>query len=256
MSIVKSKILDQLTDNYPNFLRKDLEKALNLWEREIENLNDIVILSPISFTNSIVNKMSNLWRQKVDILSSSNVINQKRNKILFSTIKDFFWIRTNSVSYARSLGVKIGDNCRLVSIRREKGTFGSEPYLISIGNHVTVSGNVQFVNHDGGVWVFRDNEPEIDVFGPITVGNNVFIGYGSMILPNVKIGNNVVIAAGSVVTSDICDDVVVGGVPARVIKCIGEYYEKVQGNKVNIRDMSDINKKEYLENKFNLLNFK
>ena len=35
MSIVKSKILDQLTDNYPNFLRKDLEKALNLVLDEI-----------------------------------------------------------------------------------------------------------------------------------------------------------------------------------------------------------------------------
>ena len=175
---------------------------------------------------------------------------------LFSTVKDFFWIRVDSVSYARSLGVNIGANCRLVSIRRKNGTFGSEPYLISIGDHVTVSGNVQFVNHDGGVWVFRQSEPDIDIFGTITIGNNVFIGYGTIILPNVRIGDNVVIAAGSVITSDICDDVVVGGVPARVIKSIDEYYEKIQENKVNIRGMNEVSKKEYLENKFNVLNFK
>ena len=50
-----------------------------------------------------------------------------------------------------------------------------------IGNHVTISGNVQFVNHDGGVWVFREKEPDIDVFGPIVIGNNVFISNGTFI---------------------------------------------------------------------------
>jgi Acetyltransferase (isoleucine patch superfamily) len=137
---------------------------------------------------------------------------------LIRTLLDIYRAKTNPVSYARSLGVKIGQDVRLVSIKPADGTFGSEPYLVRIGNHVTVSGDVRFVTHDGGVWVFREAEPDIDVFGPIVIGDNVFIGYGAIILPNVKVGNNVVIGARSVVTKDIPNDSVVAGVPARFLK--------------------------------------
>ena len=78
-----------------------------------------------------------------------------------------------------------------------------------------MTGGVRFVTHDGGVWIFREDEPDIDVFGPIVVGNNVFIGYGAVILPNVRIGNNCVIAAGSVVSRNVPDGVVAGGIPAQ-----------------------------------------
>ena len=53
---------------------------------------------------------------------------------------------------------------------------------------------------------------------PVTIGNDVWIGGNVTILPGVKIGNNVVVAAGAVVTKDVPDNVVVGGVPARIIK--------------------------------------
>jgi maltose O-acetyltransferase len=53
---------------------------------------------------------------------------------------------------------------------------------------------------------------------PVTIGDNVWIGGHAVINPGVSIGNNVVIAAGAVVTKDVPDDVVVGGVPARVIR--------------------------------------
>lgn len=52
----------------------------------------------------------------------------------------------------------------------------------------------------------------------ITIGNDVWIGMNSIILPGVKIGNGVTIAAGSVVNKDIPDYAVVGGVPAKIIK--------------------------------------
>ncbi len=51
---------------------------------------------------------------------------------------------------------------------------------------------------------------------PVTIGDNVWIGGGSIILPGVTIGNNSVIGAGSVVTKDIPDDVVAVGNPCRV----------------------------------------
>eukprot|EP00009_Paramoeba_aestuarina_P017733 CAMPEP_0201539554 /NCGR_PEP_ID=MMETSP0161_2-20130828/70467_1 /ASSEMBLY_ACC=CAM_ASM_000251 /TAXON_ID=180227 /ORGANISM="Neoparamoeba aestuarina, Strain SoJaBio B1-5/56/2" /LENGTH=62 /DNA_ID=CAMNT_0047946961 /DNA_START=592 /DNA_END=780 /DNA_ORIENTATION=+ len=54
----------------------------------------------------------------------------------------------------------------------------------------------------------------------ITIGDDVWIGGGSIVLPGVTIGDRVVIAAGSVVSKDVPSDVVVAGCPARVIKQI------------------------------------
>ena len=57
---------------------------------------------------------------------------------------------------------------------------------------------------------------------PVTICNNVWIGGRSVINPGVTIGNNVVIASGAVVTKDVPDNVVVGGIPAKIIKEIAE----------------------------------
>jgi len=54
--------------------------------------------------------------------------------------------------------------------------------------------------------------------GCITIGNNVWIGAGAIILPNVKIGDGVIIGAGSVVTKSFSANQVIGGVPAKLIK--------------------------------------
>ena len=53
---------------------------------------------------------------------------------------------------------------------------------------------------------------------PVTIGDNVWIGGGVIIMPGVSIGNNVVIGAGSVVTEDIPDDVIAYGSPCRVVR--------------------------------------
>lgn len=55
-------------------------------------------------------------------------------------------------------------------------------------------------------------------FKSVTIGNDVWIGMNTLILPGVHIGNGVIIGAGAVVTKDIPDYVVVGGVPAKIIK--------------------------------------
>lgn len=60
---------------------------------------------------------------------------------------------------------------------------------------------------------------------PITIGNNVFIGANSILLPGIRIGDNVVIGAGSVVTKDIPPDVIAVGNPCKVIKTKGPYNE-------------------------------
>lgn len=61
---------------------------------------------------------------------------------------------------------------------------------------------------------------------PITIGDNVWIGGGAVIVPGVTLGNNVVVAAGAVVTKSVPDNCVVGGNPAKIIKMVDESLEK------------------------------
>lgn len=132
--------------------------------------------------------------------------------------------------------------------------FGSEPYLISIGNNVRITNGVRFITHDGGVWTLRKckNETQLDVFGRISIGDNSTIGWNAIIMPNVKIGKNCVIGAGAVVTHDIADNCVAAGVPAKVIESIDEYYEKVIDIGDFTKDYTWNQKKEYLLRKFDL----
>lgn len=121
-------------------------------------------------------------------------------------------------------GLQIAGDCRLIG----KVDFGSEPYLISIGKHVTLGDWVTFINHDGGTWVFRDQPKyrEVIKYGRIVIHDNCFIGFGATIMPGVSIGPNAVVAAQSVVTSDVPADTVAGGVPARILMTMAEYTEK------------------------------
>jgi acetyltransferase-like isoleucine patch superfamily enzyme len=121
-------------------------------------------------------------------------------------------------------GLQIADDCRMEGMP----FFGTEPYLISIGKHVLMSGKVAFFTHDGATWVFRDRPEFKDVvkYGRITIHDNCFIGYGSIILPGVSIGPNSVVAAGSVVTKDVPPGMVAGGVPAKVITDVETFAQK------------------------------
>jgi tetrahydrodipicolinate N-succinyltransferase len=131
-------------------------------------------------------------------------------------------------------------------------TFGSEPFLVRIGNHVTITAGVRFVTHDGGVWVFRADLPDIDVFNPIRVGNNVFIGIGSILLPGTHIGDNCIIGAGSIVTGVIPSNAVAAGVPARVIKTVDQYWESVVPRAMHIRSLSPEHKRSILLRQFGI----
>jgi acetyltransferase-like isoleucine patch superfamily enzyme len=146
-------------------------------------------------------------------------------------------------------GMAVGKNFSVTGIVN----YSSEPYLITIGDNVRISDNVNFITHDGGMHVIRQlkNIPA-DLFGKITVGNNVFIGMGTIILPNVRIGNNVVIGAGSIVTKNIPNNSVACGVPAKVIETIQEYYNKNRNKIDPTKNMTSAQKKSYLYKKYNL----
>lgn len=164
------------------------------------------------------------------------------------TYRESRMLRADPVRFARSIGVRVGSDCRLIGVTR--ATFGSEPYLVRLGEHVTVTAGVRFVTHDGGVWVFRREFPNIDVFHPIDVGNNVFIGINTIILPGVRIGDDCVIGAGSVVAKDVPPGTVAAGVPARPIRTLAEYRDRILAAAMHIRDMPEDKKRVHLEKHF------
>lgn len=116
-------------------------------------------------------------------------------------------------------GLIIGKNFNF-----EKGVIldPSIPWLIKIGNNVTLAPYVHILAHDASTKILL-NYTKI---GKVEIGDNVFIGSKSIVLPNVKIGNDVIVAAGSVVTKDISDGVVVAGNPAKVISTTKEFILK------------------------------
>lgn len=154
----------------------------------------------------------------------------------------------NPIGFARYLGVTVGRNCRFIGI--SKSTFGSEPYLISIGDHVTLTGDTRFITHDGGVWVLREKYNDIDCFGKITIGNNVFVGLNSIIMPNTVIGNNVIVGAGSLVRGVLEENSVYAGVPVRKIMTIEEYRRKILEKADYTKSLGSVEKKNYLMEKF------
>lgn len=134
------------------------------------------------------------------------------------------YAKLNPVGYAKWIGVSMGENCHIYGNATKM--FSTEPWCISIGNHVHITDEVRFITHDGGTLLYRNKFPDLEITSPIRVGNYVYIGYRSIILPGVIIGDNCIIAAGSVVTKNVPDNTVVGGVPAKYIKSSNEYLEK------------------------------
>lgn len=162
----------------------------------------------------------------------------------------YFFIKKDRVAYAKKLGVRIGTRCQLLV--DPDHAFGTEPWLISLGDHVDVTAGVQFLTHEGGIWCARglDNRyEELDKFLPITVGNNVMIGIRTIIMPGVKIGNNVIIAANSIVTKDVEDGMVVAGMPAKSISTVEKFLANLECDNtvVPTKKMAQAEKKEYLQ---------
>lgn len=165
-----------------------------------------------------------------------------RIKQMVSAIRDKI---KGSYNVALSKGMKVGNNVRIMG----GDDFGSEPYLIELGNDVTISFNVTFVNHDGGTWAFRDLKEYENIikYGKIRIGDRSFVGCNTIILPGVTIGSRCVVGAGSVVTKDIPDGMVVAGNPARVIMTTEEYAKKIKGKMTPVDfEKYHANKKDYL----------
>lgn len=117
------------------------------------------------------------------------------------------------------MGMKVGKNFgRLNGVILDP----SHCWLIEIGDDVTMAPRVHILCHDASTKIFLGYTK----IGRVTIGNRVFVGAESVILPGVTIGNDVIIGANSTVTHDIPDNSVVAGTPARVICTLEEYLAK------------------------------
>ena len=175
-----------------------------------------------------------------------------------NVMEPYFMEAVEEMMRARTLCAKANacmpDDAKYVSYLEE--LFGRKledvhiltPFICDFGNRITFGKNV-FINHSailsasGGI-EFQDgvsiapgvriatinhdfnNRHTIYTYGKVTVKKNVWIGMGATICPGVTIGENSVVAAGAVVTKDVPDNVVVGGVPAKIIKALDPKEQK------------------------------
>ena len=166
-------------------------------------------------------------------------------KKLFNIFNKFYYRMISPNLFASKVGVVYGNNCKF---RTKK--FGTEPYLIKTGNNVHTASGVVFLTHDGGVHCLRnlyDNLHDVDLFGKIEIGNNVFIGQNAVILYNTKIGDNVIIGANSLVKGIIQNNSVYAGSPAKFISSMEHYLEKNIDKLHHTKKLSSEEKKKYLE---------
>lgn len=151
------------------------------------------------------------------------------------------------VKYLRKKGSKIGEKTKLLC---STVCFGSEPYLIEIGDNCLFSSNINLLTHDGGVKVLNHlnyfDGKKMDKVGKIKIGNNCYVGTGAKIMPGVTIGDNVIVGAGAIVTKDVASNLVVAGVPAKVICTIDDFYQKNKDRFYATAGMPHDEKKEFL----------
>ncbi len=165
---------------------------------------------------------------------------------MIKKIIDLIRYNKNPVLFLRKKGMVIGKECRLLN-----RDFGTEPYLITLGNHVSISAGTRFITHEGAHWVLKglDNEKYMNSFnyGRITIRDNVFIGNNCIILKGVEIGENCIVGAGSVVTKSLERDTVYAGVPAKKICSLEEWKQKFDNSQIEFNiDNYKRNKKEEL----------
>lgn len=160
---------------------------------------------------------------------------------MLKNVLRFLKFRKDPIAYARELGVTVGDGTKLATY-----DFGSEPFLISIGRDCHITKKVRFITHDGGVWIFRKKIKDFDVFGRIAVGDNVYIGNDSVIMPGVTIGSDVVVGAASVVTKSIPSGCVVAGIPAKFICTTEDYLARLEPRNFKTKGMSGAQRRQHI----------
>ena len=146
---------------------------------------------------------------------------KKERRISVSKLKNLIYRLRGEVSteVLVSQGMKVGKNFeRMNNVLIDD----SHAWLIEIGDDVTLAPRVHILAHDAST----KKHLGYTKIGCVTIGNNVFIGAESVVLPGVNIGDNAIIGANSTVTHDVPSGYVVVGSPACVICTTEEYLQK------------------------------
>jgi len=152
------------------------------------------------------------------------------------------WLRLGARGGRVRIGAQTITHCRIDFDGPGVVTIGNRCYIgashlvcraaISIGDDTIVSWGVTIVDHDSHSIEWRDRQHDVADWAkgqkrwdsvkidPVELGDRVWVGFGATILKGVTIGDGAVIAAQSVVTADVPPDVLVAGVPARVVRRI------------------------------------
>jgi len=170
---------------------------------------------------------------------------------IFRKIFLLFFFKINPIKCSRFMGVTIGENCRIYG--NSPNMWGTEPFLITIGNNVHITDGCCFITHDGGTLILRQYTPDLEVTAPINIGNDVYFGIQTIVMPGVIINDKVIVGARSVVTKNIATNSVVAGIPARNIKTVDEYHKKLKNISLKIghlsRDAKEIQLKKIFKRK-------
>ena len=139
------------------------------------------------------------------------------------------------------------------AVRYNPRVYPIDANLLKIHNNVCIARDVNFIMHDVMSNVFKCMDSENDYAqnrGCIEIMDNVFVGSGAQICPNVKIGPNAIVAAGAIVTKDVPPGTVVGGVPAKVIGDFDSVRKKQLENSKKTFGMTDEERTAYEWDRF------
>ena len=160
------------------------------------------------------------WHKAKDLIRSYNQIDssnlEEKNTILTELLggkgKNLWITAPFFVDYGNN--IYFGNNCEV----NMNCTFLDDNKII-IGDNALIAPNVQIYTAFHPLNAIDRCKTQT---APVTIGDNVWIGGGVIILPGVTIGNNVVIGAGSVVTKDIPSNFLAFGNPCKVIKSLSK----------------------------------
>lgn len=129
------------------------------------------------------------------------------------------------LNYLRSKGVQIGENCTIGPAKTIEIDY-TRPCLVEIGSNVRMLKGFTLLTHDFVTATFIARYGDfIPSSGKVKIGNNVYFGRNCTVLKGVTIGDNVIVGYGSIVTRDIPSNSVCVGSPARVVCSLDDYYE-------------------------------
>ena len=173
---------------------KELIFATNRFKRTINLIYLDILSTCLFFTDLLPGPVRNLVMRRVFTRSGSEVFFDRQVYVKFP------WLV--------SIGPRTSVN-RGVEFYPE--LYGG--HRIDVGSDCYIAPHVRF--HAAGHDL---NDLTAHIGGDIIVGDDVWLGAGSILLPGVTVGSNSVVAAGAVVTADVPSNVIVGGVPARVLR--------------------------------------